>query len=192
MLSAASACVIAVGTNAQTLGTAELVFPNGNTYAGVGAVKVELWIEFGPEAFAWATWKGGVSSNDVFASWASLSSPSYVVVASPGTPNAGVVNDISVGQVHFPPIFIANTANPILIWSAEWSTSDLTPRSVLLMPDTHSAKVFIPGGGLELVLNDAQASIQVIPAPPSLAFLALASGLASRRRRARAQGRVFI
>ena len=180
--------------NGQVPGAAFFVFPAGQIFDGGAPVAVELWVTFGGSAYAWAEWDGSIVSGDAEASWQNLAS-NYLPTPfnTLGTPVAGGVNDIVVSQLHFPPAGVfANTSNPIMIWSGEWSTPNLTPRSVSVMSVTDKAVAYTTGYAIYLDLSEASAQIQVIPAPPSLAFLALASGLASRGRRVRAQGRVCI
>lgn len=86
---------------------------------------------------------------------------------------------------------LANTQNPIEVWTATWTTNDFTPRVVSLgtantwiygiysnlaqsFPDIHYKPEEIVHGS---------ALIQVIPAPGALALLLTGTALATRRRR---------
>lgn len=168
-------------------GSLTLNFPQGNTYTGAQPLPVEIWVGFDPlAAFAWLTYIGDVLTSDTFSIWTNIESEYAILPGSSlGNVSNGNVTSIMVGQVHFPPVVYANTSNPIMVWSGEWSTSDLTPRSIDVSTVTQKATAH---GGIHLynlIFDDPTAQIQVIPAPPSFAFLALAGGLACRRRRER-------
>ena len=165
-------------------GSLTLKFPHGATYKGDTPIVVEIWIGFSPLVFAWRNYFGDVLTSDLMSDWTNVQSQ-YATLpgTSLGSVSNGGVLSIGVGQEHFPPIVFANTSNPIMVWSGEWSTSDLTPRFVDVTTVTQKATAH---GGIHLynlVFDDPTSQIQVIPAPPALAFLALASGLASRGRR---------
>ena len=105
------------------------------------------------------------------------------------------------GQLHIPVLgFIGSRDNPILIMLADWTTTDFTPRSVIF--ETSNTTSFIvaewgdpfgtpPWGGATKQMYPHQfthgRSVYVIPAPSSLALVAL-GGLAAMRRR-RVSGR---
>ena len=184
------ACDAAVG---QAQSPLLLSLPGGNVFDGSAPVQVELWVTFSNMYPAFEKFKGDVAGSDTSGLWSSISSPLNLSL-SLGLPASGSVADIFVINMQFPlGGFIASTANPILIWSGYWSTETLTPRTVSLDTMTESLTAYQGFGGIVSIAgNEASAQIQVIPAPPALAFLALASGLASRRRRVRAQGRVRV
>lgn len=105
-----------------------------------------------------------------------------------GTPMSGDVMDIVTGQLQFPPggIF-ADTSDPILIWSATWSTTDFTARTVDLATETARYNLYLDDTGLSVDVTttviEAAGQIEVIPAPASLALLGLGGFVAARRRR---------
>ena len=166
-------------------GSLSLNFLNGNTYDGSTPLVIEMWIGFDPQVIvAWGNYFGSIQSTDPTANWSDLQS-AYTAApgSSVGTVGNGSVWSIALAQLHFPPTSPGNTSNPIMIWSGEWSSGDLTPRVVDVTTITSNSLGY---GGIHLynlVFDDPTAQIQVIPAPPALAFLALASGLASRGRR---------
>lgn len=105
-----------------------------------------------------------------------------------GTPVGGDVTDIVTGQLQFPSAGIfADTSDPILIWSATWSTSDFTARFVDLNTETDRYQLYLDDTGLSsdvtTTVLEAAGRIEVIPAPASLALLALGGLTAIRRRR---------
>lgn len=184
---AAAPLAICAGTEAQVLGSAAFTFPGGSVYSGGAPVAVELWISFEPSAFAWEGWQGDISDTDPFASWNGLSSHyTSLPGGAIGTPSSGSVVGISVGQVHYPPLgLFARTDNPIMIWSGEWSTMDLTPRTVEIETKTSKAAVYIMNGmtGVTLVVQEGVGQIQVIPSPGSAAVFLCSLGVVCVRRR---------
>jgi hypothetical protein len=171
-------------SSAQILGSAEFKFPSGNVYSG-NAVLVELWISFDQWAYAWELRLGDVACTDPTGAWSGVASPyANQPFHSTGTPVGGGMVDILVSQIHFPPAgFFANTDNPIMIWSGEWSTGDLTPRVVEIGTVTKMASVYIFNGAVPLNVAEASGEIVVIPSPVSLAPLVLAAFAIRRRRR---------
>lgn len=136
--------------------------------------------------YALYEWEGDILSDDPTGAWSNLTVPFPPnLPMSVGTPGNGNVVGISVAQLHFPPSgFYANTANPIMIWAGEWSTVDLTPRLVEISTSTLLASAYHNTSGfLTLDVSEALAQIQVIPAPVSLATIALAAFAVRRRRR---------
>jgi hypothetical protein len=101
--------------------------------------------------------------------------------------------DIQFGQ--FPVGFPFNTTNPIPnIWSGLWTPESYAPRAVsfTLGPGTHSggfaSSVLLRAGTTTAVAAFCPATlgsalIPIVPAPASLAALAIAAALAVRRRR---------
>lgn len=146
---------------------------------------MEMWIGFDPlSVFAWGTYVGQVQSSDPLSDWTNLQSQyANGPGASLGTVGNGGVSSITLGQIHSPPTFPANTSNPIMIWSGEWSSGDLTPRVVDVTTVTTKCLGY---GGIHIhniTFDDPTVQIQVVPAPPALAFLVISCGFASRRRR---------
>lgn len=105
-----------------------------------------------------------------------------------GTPTGGDVLGIVTGQIHMPMggIF-ADTSHPILLWTATWSTTDFTNRTVDLLTETDMYNLFSDASGVGADVTptvfEAAGRIVVIPAPASLALLGLGGFAALRRRR---------
>ena len=175
---------LAAGANAQSLSFA---FPGGNTYNGGANVKVELWANFNSTThMAWAGSAVAVNGDASGAfSNVALGNPVPPPGTTPGTPSGGNVGGIVAGQLHFPPLFFANTANPILIWSGEWSTGNLTARTVDLSTLSTKLTNYLPSGSSQNLTgwDEAKGTIEVVPAPSALALLGLGGLVAGRRRR---------
>jgi hypothetical protein len=90
-------------------------------------------------------------------------------------------------QIHLYGGEFADTANPILLWSATWTTDDFSPREIAVTTASDEFRVFPDGnnGYSEQVdWNDfAEGSgvITIVPAPPA-AVIAVLVGLLSARR----------
>ncbi len=118
------------------------------------------------------------------------------IIMGPGT-TAGVaagnvVTGAVLGQIHIPslgPLFEGDPANPLLLGSYSWTTTDFTARTVPV--DTSNTVNFLlglieTGATLQLFPGEFTAgsgSIEVIPAPSALALLGLGGLVAARRRR---------
>jgi hypothetical protein len=110
----------------------------------------------------------------------------------PGQALGPRVNDILVFQWWGGAGLLADTSNPILVWSAEWGTLDFAPRTINLF--TENTSTFMIGTNsshvgmntLELYPSGFQPGsgvIRVIPAPPASAPLAALIAVGLRRRR---------
>lgn len=172
-------------------GSLNFNFPNGSVYTGAQPVQVELWVHVTshPAYYAFASWMGDVLGDDPTANWSNLATPlPPTLPVSLGTPGNGSVLNISVGQLHFPLAGIfAKTDNPIMIWSGEWSSTDLTPRFVELQTKTVKANAYLNIiNGNYLLLSEALGEIRVVPAPPAAMMLLVGPILMRRRSAARA------
>lgn len=154
---------------------------------GTPSTTVEVYAVWDSDAyyaFNNATWNLTGDGTGAFSGPASaFTDPGQVG----GTPTGGDVLGITTGQLHMPMggIF-ADTSNPIRIWSATWSTTDFTPRTVDLFTETDLYNLFSDDTGASWNVTptvfEAEGQIRVIPAPASLALLGL-GGLAALRRR---------
>lgn len=115
-------------------------------------------------------------------------------LAGPGT-TAGVVepfgaSGILAGQLHFPPAGIfGDPSNPIAAWQIEYTATDFTPRLIDVETQTTGFFLYIDqaSGASRSVLPgslmEGLGQLQVIPAPGSLALLALGALAGAPRRR---------
>ena len=178
--------VVALAGSALAQNGLSFNFPNGNTYDGNAAVKVEVYAHYTAGQFmAWAGWAGAVN-GDASGSFANLALGNPVPPPGTSAGSAGSsVGGIIAGQLHFPPLFFANTANPILIWSGEWSTGNLTARTVDLSTLSTKLTNYLPSGSSQNLTgwDEAKGTIEVVPAPSALALLGLGGLVAGRRRR---------
>lgn len=186
----ASGLLAACGSAAGQDGTLNFNFPNGSVYTGAQPVQVELWVHVTshPTYYAFAGWLGDVLGDDPTATWSNLATPlPPTLPVSLGTPGNGSVLNISVGQLHFPPAGIfAKTDNPIMIWSGEWSSTDLTPRFVELRTKTVKAEAYVTvNNGYKLLLSEALGDIRVVPTPQVWVWLLAPCIAATVRRRSR-------
>ncbi len=156
------------------------------------STTVEVWAHFdaGLYAFAGALWDVKASTD-----LGGFSDP-FAVLHSYGTedgfiePDGDFVGHILAGQLHFPLNGdFADTANPILVWRATWSTDNFNPRTVSLSTATNKYFVYWDDSGLSSdffddAFDEAVGSIEVVPAPGVPVVLAAlgAAGIVRRRR----------
>lgn len=165
-------------------------FPNGNVYDGTSPVIVEGWAVFDTQYYAWAGFGGGVLGSDPLGEWQNFvyTANTAVCKGCPPQIGGGNIKGIITGQLHFPPLFFANTANPIKIFTVEWTTNDLTKRVVDIQTATTKYSVYVNSLGNTANLTPEQhfAEIRVVPAPGSIGLVALSATIlllpAGRRR----------
>lgn len=168
-------------------------FPNGNVYDGNANVEVELYAHFASTDYSFAGWGGSVNGDPTgeFSNMALVLKNSATNEFWPGqnsgTSAGGNVTGITAGQLQFSGLFNSATGNPLLIWKGEWSTSDLSERTVDLSTSSIRYETFVNSAGVSvshlLELDNASGQIEVVPAPASLALLGLGGLVAGRRRR---------
>ncbi len=146
---------------------------------------VRLSVEFNPVDHAFAA-----SLFTVRASEPGWSNPRHLIGPPNGPPLivALYVQGITVGQIHFPPVVMANTANPIAAYEIDWSTNDFRPRLVTIETLTTRFDVYIsdtsPASESRMAtLMEGRGEIRVIPAPGALSVLGVLGLTAVRRRR---------
>ncbi len=106
----------------------------------------------------------------------------------PGVVEGPRIRDIVIGQIHFPPILIGNSSNPIDVWEATWSTNEFRPRIVRFETlttrfDTYFDEVSPATTSRLAGLIEGGSAVRIIPAPAT--WLAMAClCFAGRRRRA--------
>ncbi len=111
--------------------------------------------------------------------------------ANRGTINGSAITGITAGQIHFPPVILADPTNPLPVFEAVWRTDDFTPRWVDV--DTLSTRYDIYLSALNSTaewrghaLREGYARIRVVPSPSAVAVLGLGLAAAQRRRPKRA------
>lgn len=139
--------------------------------------------------------------DGTFSNEANILNPLGQLGTSAGTPAGPNVTGASNGQLHAPPFFFGNQANPLLLATYTWETTDFTVRTVDL--STSGTVGFLtaliadwgsppPPNGvfagttfqmLPGEFTPGSGSIEVIPAPSALALLGLGGLVAARRRR---------
>ncbi|MFG0285477.1 MAG: PEP-CTERM sorting domain-containing protein, partial [Phycisphaerales bacterium JB039] len=98
------------------------------------------------------------------------------------------VTGIIVGQLNFPPgMIFADPSNPIDVWKADFTVTDFTARTIDMKTTTTQFAVY-PSRDSSISetrspVSEGAASIEVVPAPASLALLGLGGLAAARRRR---------
>lgn len=119
-----------------------------------------------------------------------LIAPFNPIGTNPGTLSAGGdgATGIVAGQVFFPPLIIADTSNPALVWSITYTASDFTERFIDLETLTRRFDAYIGTLGESRTLDvstlmEGTGRIQIIPAPGALGCLGLAGFALVRRRR---------
>jgi len=155
---------------------------------GTPSATVEVWADWDADlfyAFAAGNWNlRGDMSGDFSGPMSVFTDPGQ----ENGTPMDGDVMDITTGQLQFPPGgLMADTSDPILIWTGTWSTTDFTARTVDLATETLRYSLYLDDTGLSSDVTptviEGAGEIIVIPAPASLALLGLGGLAAARRRR---------
>jgi hypothetical protein len=111
--------------------------------------------------------------------------------ATPGVASEGGVSGIVATQLNFGPSgWMPDRSNPIAFWRGTFTAPDvvaspyefdlttMTSRfDVYIRPDSVEMRSYLPG------LAEGRETIRVVPAPASLAVIAMGGVLASRRRR---------
>ncbi|MEO1009210.1 MAG: PEP-CTERM sorting domain-containing protein [Planctomycetota bacterium] len=182
-VAAMSATALAsLDTNGYEIRVSNVVSP------GTPSTTVEVWADWdSPTFFAFAAAEFDLSADTsgMFSGPASaFSDPGQ----EPGDIEVDGVENIVVGQLQFPPGgLFADTSDPILVWSATWSTTDFSTRSVPLATITDQYTLYTGSDGsssdVTMTVIEATGAIRVIPAPASLALLGLGGLAAARRRR---------
>jgi hypothetical protein len=149
---------------------------------------VEIWAVWDPAMYAFA---GAMFDVHAAADPGGFSDPRRMLMG-PGSsdgdvqPGGDLVTDIRPFQLQWWQWWDADTANPILIWYANWSTSDFTPRHIDLSTATTEFGLYINEDGVgETGLGDfseASGVIQVVPSPAA-AILPAFVGAFTRRSR---------
>ena len=169
------AVLCAVPALAQTNGT-YLIQVSGTVSPARPTVSVEIWAAWDqPAPGDYYLYAGDL---DLVASDGAWSNPSFLITPNSGGWSAGVasgsvISGVLVGQMVCGPVSCGspNVSNPYPLISAEWTTTDFTPRSVQLFSEGtmnfilgHSTLYalfqlypgnFTPGSGV----------INVVPAP---------------------------
>jgi hypothetical protein len=156
---------------------------------GQPSATVEVWAVWDPDQYAVATVAFSLMGE---ADPGDFSDPERMLKMA-GTEDGDVAPDgdsvlgIIARQLHFDGGIFADTANPILVWRATWSTLEFTPRSIDLASVTTKFDLYINDAGASDHFLDefieGSGVIQVVPAPAPLAVLALLGPGAARRNR---------
>jgi hypothetical protein len=99
-------------------------------------VEVWAWFEEGPQAVAFAGAALDLHADDVAGRWIDFrceqppnSTGSWCGATLP-TLAGSRIEDITVGQVAFPPIIMPTTENPVHVFTGFWVANDYSPRTV--------------------------------------------------------------
>ena len=150
-------------------------------------VEVWAWFDFVPgvsELFAAGNFDL-VASEPLFAALRCLL-PVNCGITSPII-NGGMISDINVSQFHLPALgFFGDPSNPLLVFEADWTTSDFTMRDVRVSTVNTARFLVYDAAGRVTDLFPAGFSpgrgvIAVVPAPGSLLVLSGAFVIARRR-----------
>ncbi len=194
--SVAISTILAFVASAQEKGTFIIDVIGGPVSPAHPVVEVRLYASFPQQYWAFGSTTLHISSSDPTGQFFNMTKPIGPGALSPsgacamwagGTPNSsGGVGPLGASQFNAVGC-AAGTWNPILIWQAEWTTSDFAARNVVLATDNilkYSVYVSSQSSLPDLFLNyePAAAVFQVIPTPGSIACIG-AIVVASRRRR---------
>jgi hypothetical protein len=118
-------------------------------------VEVWAWFEHVPGvAELWGT--GDLNLVAAEGRWVGYECTLPLGCAHPPPRIAGVqIEGIAVSQVHFPPVAYGSADNPILVFRADWTTDDFTPRPVVVetqpYPPQYHFAVYAQSGRLTQV-----------------------------------------
>ena len=187
------AAVVGLATAATAQNVTFTLKPSAGTINVGETVSVELWAQMDAPVFAFGAAKIDINNmqngtNGTISNIA-LSAP----LAGGGVAAANGNNDLKTFtpfQVHFPPLFPANTANPILVASFDWTANSAgkVVYAVDVLDDlgfTNRVVVIATSSGntANRLGVESEGGWNVIPAPSSLALLGLGGLVAARRRR---------
>ncbi len=117
------------------------------------------------------------------------------VVLLPPPSNPGVISGPSItgitgGQIHFPPNFPANPANPIPFYEVQWTATEFSRRDIEFRTQTtrYEGYPHFPMGTYNLLgwLHESRREVRIVPAPATVCVLAFAVAAVARRRRSSA------
>ena len=153
---------------------------------------VTLWAGFDARDWALAGVAGSVVASE--GNWFALElvPPLNGPGTSPGfrTGGGSTVEGIIAGQLNFPSDILADPSNPIAFWQAEIEVFDFTPRTIDLITDTSRYDVYVSRDSARsrsalADLEEAMASVVVVPAPGVPVGLATGLGILATRPRRR-------
>jgi hypothetical protein len=158
------------------------------------SATITLWGAFNPDFPKWYAF--GETKTEVLTQfdrgW--FSDPVAILdpwgFSKPGdvSPDGDLVAGIYAMQIYIPFSVYPDSANPLPLWSATWTTDDFTPRKVGLSTQSEFFALWSAEGGLydQFGIDFAEGSgaINVVPAPGAApALVGGAPWLARRRRR---------
>lgn len=157
------------------------------------SASITLWAAFNPDFPKWFAF--GETRTEVLTEfdrgW--FSDPVVILdpwgFSKPGevSPDGDRVSGIYAMQIYLPFSIYPDESNPILLWSATWTTDDFTPRQVGLFTESESFALWSAEGGLhdQFGIDFAEGSgvIEVVPAPGAASALTGLGAWMSRRKR---------
>jgi hypothetical protein len=149
--------------------------------------ELDVWATFDPDFYAFAGTSFQIGSAPGEGAFYNPRLPKkFVGKAGAVSPDGDAVTGIESGQYQYPPNLLADTHNPIRVWSCSWTSSDFTPRRVVVSLEADQFLVYFDvfgNGGPVPFIPDALGYIQVVPDPGVAGVLALGALPAARRRR---------
>ncbi len=148
-------------------------------------VTIRLSAGFPPQYLAFAAGRFDLHATEP--GW----SNGAVLLAPPSNP--GVISGPSItgitgGQVHFPPIVIADPTNPLPLYELQWTATEFSRRTIEFDTLTsqyvvYTINQFPTSKDLVRELTEGHGQVRVVPAPAGAAILGLAAIVGMRRRR---------
>jgi hypothetical protein len=183
-----SALLTVVAPLASALAQPQYFFiePSNTVSPEQPSVEIDVWAAFDPiyYAFAGAPFDiGSVPDEGMF--YDPRLPKNFYGDEGAATPDGDAMTNIVSWQYQYPPNMYADTANPIMIWSCSWTTSDFTPRRVdvnLLATDFWVYFDVFGQGGQVSYVPEALGYIQVVPDPGAAVLLVLGAFVPRRRR----------
>ncbi len=186
-----AACVAGGLTGAGAFGQEQYLFiqTHGIVTPEQPVVRVDVWAAFDRAYYAFAAARFSVACEagegvffDPRIPKGFSGDPGYI------GPDGDIVNGVKTTQFQYPPNLLADTSDPIAVWSCSWTTTDFTPRRVgvdILATDYWVYFNWFGSAGQVPYISEAFGTIEVVPAPGTGPLMAAIACLAQRRRRRR-------
>jgi hypothetical protein len=113
------------------------------------STTIEVWAIYDPSYYAFATARFELHASTDLGGFSDPCTLLRDAFGDPGTPSqdGDAVESIYIHQFHLYAGFFADTSNPLLLWQVTWSTTDFTPRRIVLDSLTTYFGLYVSGHG---------------------------------------------